>query len=99
MAACRCAGINYPIGGVGRIAESLEEGLQERGGFVEYKANVQEILMEPKDSHSNGSPSKAVGVRLGDGRVYRGKTIVSNATRLVWDHQRSVFLRVSCCAL
>ena len=64
---------------MGRIAESLEEGLQERGGFVEYKANVQEILMEP--SNSTGAPSRAVGVRLGDGRIYRGKTVVSNATR------------------
>ena len=33
-------GINYPRGGVGRIAELLVEGLQERGSYIEYKANV-----------------------------------------------------------
>ncbi len=33
-------GINYPRGGVGRIAELLVEGLQERGSYVEYKANA-----------------------------------------------------------
>lgn len=33
-------GINYPIGGVGKIAEALAEGLEERGSFIEYKANV-----------------------------------------------------------
>ena len=33
-------GINYPRGGVGRIGELLVEGLQERGSYIEYKANV-----------------------------------------------------------
>lgn len=30
-----------------------------------------------------GDDARAVGVRLADGRVFRGKTVVSNATR--WD--------------
>ena len=30
-----------------------------------------------------GEAARAVGVRLADGRVYRGRTVVSNATR--WD--------------
>lgn len=34
-------GINYPVGGVGRIAEELAEGLRERGGHIEYRANVR----------------------------------------------------------
>ncbi len=34
-------GINYPIGGVGKIAEALADGLEERGSFIEYKANVR----------------------------------------------------------
>ena len=33
-------GINYPLGGVGRIPEALAEGLRERGSFLVYKANV-----------------------------------------------------------
>ncbi len=38
-------GINYPRGGVGRIAELLVEGLQERGSYIEYKANVSALHM------------------------------------------------------
>ena len=41
-------------------------------------AQVQEILTE-----GDGSSQKAIGVRLADGRVFRGRTVVSNATR--WD--------------
>ncbi|EIE25844.1 carotenoid isomerase [Coccomyxa subellipsoidea C-169] len=71
-------GINYPVGGVGRIGEELVAGLQERGSHIEYKANVKQILVE-----GEGESARAVGVRLADGRVFRGKTVVSNATR--WD--------------
>lgn len=71
-------GINYPIGGVGAIPEAMAEGIQELGSYIEYKANVKEILVE-----GSGEAARAVGVRLADGRVFRGKTVVSNATR--WD--------------
>lgn len=71
-------GINYPIGGVGAIPEAMADGIQELGSYVEYKANVKEILVE-----GSGEAARAVGVRLADGRVFRGKTVVSNATR--WD--------------
>ena len=67
-------GINYPKGGVGQIAQKLVEGLEKKGGTIEYKARVKEIILEN---------NKAVGVRLADGREYRGKRIISNATR--WD--------------
>ncbi|WP_107668671.1 carotenoid isomerase [Cyanothece sp. BG0011] len=67
-------GINYPKGGVGTIAEKLVEGLEKFGGKIQYKARVTNILMEK---------GKAVGVRLADGKEYRAKRIVSNATR--WD--------------
>ena len=33
-------GINYPLGGVGRLGEALAEGLEEHGSSIEYKANV-----------------------------------------------------------
>ena len=39
---------------------------------------VQQILVE-----GEGEAARAVGVRLTDGRVFRGKAVVSNATR--WD--------------
>ncbi|PNW54972.1 UNVERIFIED_CONTAM: carotene isomerase, partial [Euhalothece sp. KZN 001] len=67
-------GINYPKGGVGQIAQKLVEGLEKKGGTIEYKARVKEIILEN---------NKAVGVRLANGREYRGKRIISNATR--WD--------------
>ncbi|WP_036485329.1 carotenoid isomerase [Myxosarcina sp. GI1] len=67
-------GINYPKGGVGQIAQKLVEGLKKAGGQIRYKARVKEILIEN---------SKAVGVKLTDGKEYRAKRIVSNATR--WD--------------
>ncbi|KAK4725229.1 hypothetical protein R3W88_028008 [Solanum pinnatisectum] len=67
-------GINYPIGGVGEIAKSLAEGLDDHGSQILYRANVTSIILD------NG---KAVGVKLSDGRKLYAKTIVSNATR--WD--------------
>ncbi len=67
-------GINYPKGGVGKIALELVNGLEEYGGKIEYEARVTEILLE------NG---QAVGVKLANGQEYRAKRIVSNATR--WD--------------
>jgi len=67
-------GVNYPKGGVGQIAQKLVEGLEKAEGKIEYQARVTKILTEQ---------GKAVGVQLANGKVYRGKRIVSNATR--WD--------------
>ncbi|MCC5598353.1 carotenoid isomerase [Nostoc favosum] len=67
-------GVNYPKGGVGQIAQKLAEGLEKAGGKIQYQARVTQILTEQ---------GKAVGVQLANGKVYRGKRIVSNATR--WD--------------
>ncbi|PHJ56790.1 carotene isomerase [Nostoc linckia z18] len=67
-------GVNYPKGGVGQIAQKLVEGLEKAGGEIHYQARVTKILIEQ---------GRAVGVQLANGKVYRGKRIVSNATR--WD--------------
>jgi prolycopene isomerase len=67
-------GVNYPLGGVGQIAQKLVEGLEAKGGKIKYKARVKNILVRR---------GKAVGVELADGSVYYAKRIVSNATR--WD--------------
>jgi prolycopene isomerase len=67
-------GVNYPKGGVGQIAQKLVEGLEKAGGKIQYQSRVTKILTEQ---------GKAVGVQLANGDVYRGKRIVSNATR--WD--------------
>ncbi|KAM6547805.1 hypothetical protein CsatB_019481 [Cannabis sativa] len=67
-------GINYPIGGVGGIAESLAKGLIDQGSEILYKANVTEIIIDQ---------GQAVGVRMSDKREFFAKTVISNATR--WD--------------
>ena len=41
-------------------------------------SQVKQILIE-----GEGDAARAVGVKLADGRVFRGRTVVSNATR--WD--------------
>lgn len=67
-------GINYPKGGVGKIAQALVAGLEKHGGQIQYKARVTQIIEE------NG---RAIGVKLASGETVRAKRIVSNATR--WD--------------
>jgi len=77
-------GINYPKGGVGQIAQKLVEGLQEAGGQIQYKARVTKIITEKgKAIATSGGACRAIAVQLADGKVYRAKRIVSNATR--WD--------------
>ncbi|MEB3829988.1 carotenoid isomerase [Phormidium sp. CCY1219] len=67
-------GINYPKGGVGQIARRLAAGLQNAGSEIRYQARVEKIIVEN---------NRAVGVKLATGEEYRGRRIVSNATR--WD--------------
>jgi prolycopene isomerase len=67
-------GVNYPKGGVGTIAQTLVAGLEKAGGRIKYQARVTQIMTER---------GKAIGVKLANGEVYRGKRIVSNATQ--WD--------------
>jgi prolycopene isomerase len=67
-------GINYPKGGVGQIAQKLVSGLEKAGGEIHYQSRVTKIITEQ---------GKAVGVELANGKTFRAKRIVSNATR--WD--------------
>lgn len=39
-------GINYPRGGVGRVALELVDGFRKHGGKVAYGANVKVIITE-----------------------------------------------------
>lgn len=39
-------GINYPVGGVGAIAQQLADGFEEHGGEIMYRANVKSIVLE-----------------------------------------------------
>ena len=67
-------GINYPKGGVGKIAEKLVSGIEALGSKIRYRANVTEILLKNK---------KAIGVKLSNGEKIYSNIIVSNSTR--WD--------------
>ncbi len=67
-------GINYPKGGVGQIAQKLVSGLEKAGGEIHYQSRVTKITTER---------GKAVGVELANGKTFRARKIVSNATR--WD--------------
>ncbi len=67
-------GINYPKGGVGKIAEKLVSGIEDLGSKIRYKANVTEILLKNE---------KAIGVKLSNGEEIYSNIIVSNSTR--WD--------------
>ena len=68
-------GINYPKGGVGRIALNLAEGFEEMGGKIVYRANVQSILTE---DDADGDITRAIGVQLANGQIYK-----STSTRFV----------------
>jgi len=67
-------GVNYPKGGVGRIAQTLAAGLVEAGGSIQYQSRVTRILTQA---------GRAIGVELATGERYTADRIVSNATR--WD--------------
>ncbi|NJK34965.1 MAG: carotene isomerase [Oscillatoriales cyanobacterium SM2_2_1] len=64
-------GINYPRGGVGRIAEALVRGLEKKGGQIRYGAHVSRIVPEKNT------------VILATGETLTARRIVTNATR--WD--------------
>jgi prolycopene isomerase len=76
-------GVNYPVGGVGQIAQRLARALEQRfpGCSVLYAARVAQIDVE--EDSAEPRQQRAVGVRLADGRRLRGRAIISNATR--WD--------------
>ncbi len=63
-------GAVYPVGGSRRIAESIVPVIEEAGGAVLIRAEVDEILVES---------GRATGVRMADGREIRAPRIISGA--------------------
>ncbi|MBW2455686.1 MAG: NAD(P)/FAD-dependent oxidoreductase [Deltaproteobacteria bacterium] len=63
-------GAFYPVGGAGRMAEHMLQGVADAGGWTRINADVEEILIEG---------GKAVGVRLTDGEEIRAERVVSAA--------------------
>ena len=64
------AGGSYPIGGASTIAEAIVPQIEHNGGSVISSAEVVAVLLEG---------SKAVGVRMLDGREIRASMVVSDA--------------------
>ncbi|MBM4357280.1 MAG: NAD(P)/FAD-dependent oxidoreductase [Deltaproteobacteria bacterium] len=60
----------YPVGGAGRIAESIAPVIESSGGAVLVSAEVASIVVEG---------GAAVGVRMADGAVVRAPLVISNA--------------------
>jgi all-trans-retinol 13,14-reductase len=60
----------YPIGGSGRIAETIVPLIQRAGGKVLINAEVKEIVVEG---------GKAVGVKMADDVVIRAPKVISDA--------------------
>lgn len=63
-------GASYPVGGSGRIAETILPVIEASGGEVITNANVTQIVVEK---------GRAVGVEIEDGRVLRAPMVLSDA--------------------
>lgn len=64
------AGGCYPVGGSGRIAETIVPRIEAAGGVALTNAPVEELLVEG---------GAVIGVRMADGREIRAAKVVSNA--------------------
>ncbi len=64
----------YPQGGGFAIPRAFQRALRRRGGRVQVRSRVREVLLE-------GPPwrRRAVGVRLADGTAIRARWVISNA--------------------
>lgn len=60
----------YPQGGALNFARAVEKRFRDLGGCVDYRARVEEILVEE---------GNAVGIRLADGSEYRADYVISAA--------------------
>jgi phytoene dehydrogenase-like protein len=69
--------IQWPAGGAGEFASSIERRYLASGGKVNYNSRVEKILVEN---------DRAVGIRLTDGTEHRADIIISNA-----DGRRTIF--------
>lgn len=62
--------IQWPVGGAGELAKSIETRYLALGGKVHYRSRVEKILVEN---------DRAVGIKLADGSEHRADIIISNA--------------------
>lgn len=63
-------GAGYPVGGAGKIAEYVAEVVEEAGGEMLFRAEVDHVIVQG---------NTAVGVAMADGKSLYAKTIISDA--------------------
>lgn len=63
-------GAGYPIGGAGRIAETIVPVIEKNGGAALFSAEVKEIIVKN---------NKAIGVEMADGKQIYANLIISDA--------------------
>ncbi len=61
---------SYPVGGLQRVVDAIEQRYRDLGGEIHFKSRVAKILVEN---------DKAVGVRLEDGTEFRADVVISAA--------------------
>jgi len=61
---------SYPVGGLQRVVDAIEQRYRDLGGEIHFKSRVAKILVEN---------NKAVGVRLEDGTEHRADVVISAA--------------------
>jgi all-trans-retinol 13,14-reductase len=64
-------GASYPVGGASQIAAGIAPLIEGAGGKIVVSAEVERILTNPA--------GQAVGVRMADGREFRGGSVISDA--------------------
>ena len=60
----------FPVGGSGRVVETIDPVIEAAGGTILINAEVDEVLIEK---------NRAMGVRMADGKEFRAETIISGA--------------------
>jgi all-trans-retinol 13,14-reductase len=61
-------GGNFPVGGSGRLVETIDPVIEAGGGTILINAEVEELLVDNK---------RAVGVRMTDGTIFKAGKVVS----------------------
>jgi phytoene dehydrogenase-like protein len=84
LAQCETRGFGWPVGGSLQFAADIERRSRAVGGEVQYRAQVENVLVEngpagPGDARGKRTrkSDRAVGVRLADGSEHRADVVVS----------------------
>ncbi|MGD9002540.1 MAG: NAD(P)/FAD-dependent oxidoreductase [Anaerolineae bacterium] len=66
----------YPVGGLQKVVDAIEQRYRDLGGEIHFKSRVAEILVETDPA---GRGDRAIGVRLSDGTEHRADIVISAA--------------------